>query len=474
MKLKRLVAVTLACTMVFGTVVADAAVLSDSSISGTGEVEYLMDLDVMSYEVSTSAATDKIFSFILDPQEVIKDTKAQEDSPYNGKITTDGTLYFPNIQEGSEATEASVTKTGEGMAAIALKEGYAGGKAGTYTYKTTDANDGWGEESTVLEADGWFDADTISDWASLDTAPTPIDVSEFVTITGAPASGDTITVTDATEAVDASYKYSPTSDEITAVNKGFVAGNISITATLSNMGSTVKTNSASAFTGSTKPEIYLAVVANTKDKTGAAGDTPVTTAFASDSTTAFVFGTLAANAKSDFSTKYYPEVAATGDTPKRDAYYGKEANEGIKNTEYFFKITGAANPNGVWPTTLQDFAPKLDVVWNITKQGSAAVAVTDAGLISIGSDDNPLTTEANYASMKIAYIDGVMYEVTNNRGTWSLDDYDAVTGGKCAFQLDSAWMGALVREGETTPVTVIVTLTDGSTVIASHTFPAAS
>ena len=99
---KRLLALTLAATMVMGSSVT--AFADEGSQTGTGDIEGIVNTDVFSVVLPT--ATDATYKFILDPQGLIKATNS---AAYSGATFTGNNLYFNSAADTYGDTSAVLT-----------------------------------------------------------------------------------------------------------------------------------------------------------------------------------------------------------------------------------------------------------------------------------------------------------------------------------------------------------------------------
>ena len=99
---KRLLALTLAATMVMGS--SATAFADEGSQTGTGDIEGIVNTDVFSVALPT--ATDETYSFILDPQGLIE---ATESAAYSGATFEGDNLYFKTSDSTYGDTSAVLT-----------------------------------------------------------------------------------------------------------------------------------------------------------------------------------------------------------------------------------------------------------------------------------------------------------------------------------------------------------------------------
>lgn len=99
---KRLLALTLAATMVMGSSVT--AFADEGGQTGTGDIEGIVNTDVFSVVLPT--ATDATYKFILDPQGLIEATNS---AAYSGATFTGNNLYFNSAADTYGDTSAVLT-----------------------------------------------------------------------------------------------------------------------------------------------------------------------------------------------------------------------------------------------------------------------------------------------------------------------------------------------------------------------------
>lgn len=477
--LKKVIAATLAGTMILGSttmVFADSA----KDITGSGSVDGLVDKDIVVVEVPTSEELKGRFDFILDPQGLIAKSVATSTAKEGYNSTTfpaakANSLYFANVETpGTAAVEAkdasavaksiaSVTDAAV-LATLKVTVPAATTLSGDLTYRTTE--DKWGGVSgTAYSAAGWY---KVSGEDEAESEPEGIAATN-VTIKNntddvAVAKNDVITVTakvDASEATAATYTHSGTSDAITAINKGFVDANISISLAMDGLGTKISMTGDNTFANDVNPSIYLAIQGGASTEgTAPAANALSTQAIPTGKNGTYLFGVTTKNAWNDFNAKY--EDGAYSMVPK-DAT--------VKYKTYDFKLTGKANEAGAWTVDLKTATPSVKVVWDFSKKGDATVAMTDEGAITISG----LTKNANFASYTFYGEDGLVVaspkktevniSTTNSSGetTWTSEE-----GGTLTAQLTDA----LRTAWKDTKVTVVVTLSDGSTVVAANTIKA--
>ncbi|MCD8000827.1 MAG: hypothetical protein LUH21_26785 [Clostridiales bacterium] len=108
MKYKKIVAVSLAATMVMGNSAAAFAVDAESgTVTGEGKLEGTVNTDVFHVQVPTIPTDGKlpILQFILDPEGLISKTN---EAAYQGKtFETDGTLFFANTNGTTDYSSTS-------------------------------------------------------------------------------------------------------------------------------------------------------------------------------------------------------------------------------------------------------------------------------------------------------------------------------------------------------------------------------
>lgn len=474
---KKVMAATLAATMVLGsTSMVFASDTTTNSLEGQGEVDGLVNLDVVSVEVPTDRSD--IFNFTLDPQGLIQKSiaanKSDSENALKDGITEAAypaakasTMYFANQKSaGTPAQEAKAAKAESSNTELEIEVVDADITAGSYVYKSaedkywkkTEPNSATEEALTA----GWYASDTNfgedDNSKALDDAPTPVNFAGKLTITGDPASGDTLTVTAKTaaeDAVPATYEHSGTSDALVATNKGFVDVNISVDLKVSDLGDKVKMSSdKDGLATATTPLIYLEIQG---------GETPKKQAIYSNRVETILFDELAKNSFDDFNVSY--------DATKKTYNVVKNAKD-FKT--YEFKLSGATSTKG-WTTDLATIKPKAKVVWSFTKKDTSGATLT------LGTDGKAsfanLKKDANFT--KITFYGENYVNVStpgDNKITYDLKDADGKTtwtkedGGSFSIALPADY----VEFWQGQKVTAFATLSDGSTMTATASIPAAS
>ncbi len=103
---KRILAVSLAATMLMGSSAVVFAADQEASSSGEGETQFVSESDVFDVIFPTVAENETTFDYLLDPDGLIAETKGDR---YTGKVFDDGkTVYF--------LRSAKVDGTVDGMA----------------------------------------------------------------------------------------------------------------------------------------------------------------------------------------------------------------------------------------------------------------------------------------------------------------------------------------------------------------------
>lgn len=133
MKLKKLMAVGLAATMVMGSSVVAFAdePANTGNTTGTGTVEGVVNKDVFSFVLPTINVGTSPLTFTLDPQGLIAESMANSagKADYTGKtFETDATLFFANDKSAGAANDYSsksdklkITNKGTVKADVTLK-----------------------------------------------------------------------------------------------------------------------------------------------------------------------------------------------------------------------------------------------------------------------------------------------------------------------------------------------------------------
>lgn len=189
MKLKKIIAVGLAATMVLGSSVT--AFAEEGTGTGAGKLEGTVDTEVFSVVLPTVAEDGSTLAFTLDPEGLISKTSS---AAYSGATFGDGTLFFKNVETGAANNYSNTSDT----LTIVNKSSVQADV--TVTAKITD-NTGIG-----LSTDKTFADDTT---ASMYMAIIDSDNADGVAI--ADASGATVTATIAA-AADGAYEYSWSAD----------------------------------------------------------------------------------------------------------------------------------------------------------------------------------------------------------------------------------------------------------------------
>ena len=259
----------------------------------------------------------------------------------------------------------------------------------------------------------------------------------------------------------ASGDWKSQSKYIEVLNRGTVAVNVSVEATVTGL-STIKMASSDSFASgdAAVPELYLAFTAS-GDASGDAmenkGKSPVAILTTNDKTSATINAVLPAADAS-----LYEFTWASGDGYSYDLTSGNASGDASIFPDYSFALTGACNPYADW-TEVKDATPAVKVVWTLEDaEAGPQIAATSAGLITVSN----MTAEANFKSATIsnatATVDLTQYSTndTATAGTWS-----ASTGGTIKFQLKNDIMTAWTGQN----ATIKITLSDGSTIQTSVT-----
>lgn len=172
-------------------------------------------------------------------------------------------------------------------------------------------------------------------------------------------------------------KYTADSKEMTITNKSSVDVNVNLEVKVtSDAGVTFTTDKT--FKDDTTPSVFLGLI-NSQD-----ADSATTPAAVDPSTlTASADVTMAAVDASKFEVKYSGGTYSYGlNSSAADADFKKMT----------FKLTGAANKNADW-TDLKTAAPKIEVVWNISKADSATegICLLVGSTFWVGPDKNDNT-----------------------------------------------------------------------------------
>jgi hypothetical protein len=234
---------------------------------------------------------------------------------------------------------------------------------------------------------------------------------------------DNATLFFANTATGAAKNYSSTSDALTATNKGTKTANVTITATLKNLGD-IKVSDNSAFTvttgegdeaetkNSTDASIYLAI----KDS----ATSPNVAAVDPKTNVATLTGTLAGADKSKFMVKY------NATDSKYEFVFDSDTNADYTFPTYSFQLTGAANSKGDW-SELTDAAPTVEVTWKFEDPDTevvtkVAVGNWTGGKLWLGPDAEDAAGFTADTVKVEASLDGKTYATVANttytKGAW--------------------------------------------------------
>ena len=221
----------------------------------------------------------------------------------------------------------------------------------------------------------------------------------------------------------ASGDWKSKSKYIEVLNRGTVAVNVSVEATVTGL-STIKMASSDSFTSgdAAVPELYLAFTAS-GDASGDAmenkGKSPVAILTTNEKTSATINAVLPAADAS-----LYEFTWASGDGYSYDLTSGNASGDASTFPDYSFALTGACNPYADW-TDVKDVAPAVKVVWTLEdaseKQLEPTMDVTAAGVVTLKN----LSATANYVAAKatITGADNKTYQLeqyaTADKSKWS-------------------------------------------------------
>lgn len=245
---------------------------------------------------------------------------------------------------------------------------------------------------------------------------------------------DDATVLFNTASADASGDWKKKSNYIEVLNRGTVAVDVSVDATVTGL-STIKMASSDSFTSgdAAVPELYLAFTAS-GDASGDAknSNVPILTTDAGK-TTATIKAKLPA-ASGDL----YEFTWTSGNGYSYDLASGNASGDATMFPDYSFALTGACNPYADW-TAVKDVAPQVNVVWTLAehteKQLEPTMDVTAAGVVTLKN----LSATANYVAAKatITGADNITYQLeqyaTVDESKWS-----ATEGGDLTITLTDA------------------------------------
>ena len=223
-----------------------------------------------------------------------------------------------------------------------------------------------------------------------------------------------------TASADASGDYKSTSNYIQVLNKGTVDVNVSVEATIANLGD-IKMASGNTFASGDAaiPELYLAFTAS-GDASGDAKDSAV--ALTKDG--AKLSAVLNAASESYYEFNY---VSGEYTFDLKDAYASGDADD---FSDYSFALTGACNPYADW-TDVKGQDPTVKVIWTLEDAEAASptpsvqtTATFTKGTalsipVNLGKDDTAATkatvTACNTRTGTFAAMTGLSYDATNNK-----------------------------------------------------------
>lgn len=240
---------------------------------------------------------------------------------------------------------------------------------------------------------------------------------------------DNATVFFNTASANASGDYKSTSNYIEVLNRGTVAVNVSVEATVTGLNNITMASSDSAFTSgdAAVPELYLAFIASGDCTSGgaAANTTPILTTGSGTTakTTATIEATMPA-ASADFYEFNYASGNYTFDL-KAD----KASGDATIFPDYSFALTGACNSEADWTDAKNDI-PDVQVIWTLEDAEAASptpsvptTATFTKGTVcnipvNLGSDDTAATraTVTTSTSLSGTYAANakVTYDATSN------------------------------------------------------------
>lgn len=258
---------------------------------------------------------------------------------------------------------------------------------------------------------------------------------------------DDATVFFNTASSDASGDYKSTSNYIEVLNRGTVAVNVSVEATVTGLDKIAMASSDAAFTSgdAAVPELYLAFIASGDCTSGdaAANTTPILTT--GSKTSATIEATMPA-ASADFYEFNYASGEYTFDL-KAD----KASGDATIFPDYSFALTGACNSEADW-TDAKNEVPDVQVIWTLedAESGPQDIKFTKtAGSTAAIS----VTTAAQVTAAKYIKINGAAQEAALTVGNTSNCTVNGTT-----FTLASAQ-----AKGITAETVLELTLSDGTT-----------
>ncbi len=189
-----------------------------------------------------------------------------------------------------------------------------------------------------------------------------------------------------TASSDASGDYKSTSNYIEVLNRGTVAVNVSVEATVTGLDKIAMASSEAAFTSgdAAVPELYLAFIASGDCTSGdaTANTTPILTT--GSKTSATIEATMPA-ASADFYEFNYASGEYTFDL-KAD----KASGDATIFPDYSFALTGACNSEADW-TDAKNEVPDVQVIWTLEDAESAPDSYLSSTTISSSSNSVTLS-----------------------------------------------------------------------------------
>jgi len=264
---------------------------------------------------------------------------------------------------------------------------------------------------------------------------------------------DDATVFFNTASSDASGDYKSTSNYIEVLNRGTVAVNVSVEATVTGLDKIAMASSDAAFTSgdAAVPELYLAFIASGDCTSGdaAANTTPILTT--GSKTSATIEATMPA-ASADFYEFNYASGEYTFDL-KAD----KASGDATIFPDYSFALTGACNSEADW-TDAKNEVPDVQVIWTLedAESGPQDITVTktasSTAAITVTTYDT--VTKAEYVQLNgvaksTVLSAGTIYTVNGTSFTLASGVAKAITSGTTIIKLTFA-------SGETQTLKIVV------------------
>ena len=236
MKSKKIMAVTLAATMVVGssmTVFAeDPAPTGVNGATGEGTTFEHVDKDIIAVTLPTQAAVTDVFDYCVDPEGLIKDAGTLTDGTTEVTGNTDG-VYFKNkvTSSGTEAVDASATAYSIGGSTSPVTSGLKVTVPTSTTASKLIYKDSTLDSADNVSTSGWYEEVADSDYSGKSPVAVNI-VDDGNGSVPTPESGDTITVKpyEAATSGSTTTSYSSSSDAVKFEGKNSVDVDVSVEA----------------------------------------------------------------------------------------------------------------------------------------------------------------------------------------------------------------------------------------------------